>query len=42
MGNETLTQVEEAQTISYKINPKRNTVRYILINQQKLNTKKNY
>ena len=31
MGKETLTQVEEAQGMPYKINPKRNTARHILI-----------
>ena len=31
MGKETLTQVEEAQRIPYKINPRRNTARHILI-----------
>ena len=31
MGKETLTEVEEAQRIPHRINPKRNTERHILI-----------
>ena len=31
MGKETLTQVEEAENIPHRINPKRNTGRQILI-----------
>ena len=31
MGKKSFTQIQEAQQISYKINPKRNTLRHILI-----------
>ena len=40
MGKETLTQVEEAQIIPYKINPRRDIARYILIKMTKINFKK--
>ena len=36
MGKETLTQVEEAQRISYKIKPRRKTARNILIKLTKV------
>ena len=39
MGKETLTQVEEAQRIPNKINPKRNTARHILIKLTKIKFK---
>ena len=39
MGKETLTQVEKAQRIPYKINPKRNTARDILIKVTKIKFK---
>jgi len=39
MGKETLTQVEEAQRIPKRINPKRNTVRHILIKLTKIKYK---
>ena len=42
MGKETATQVQEAQRIPYRINPRRNTPRHIESNRQKLKTKKNY
>ena len=35
MGKKTLTQVEEAQRIPYKISPRRNTARGILIKLKK-------
>ena len=41
MGKETVTQVQGAQRVPYRINPKRSTTRHIL-NYQKLNTKKKY
>ena len=41
MGQEIVNQVQEAQRVPYRTNPRRNTPRYIL-NNQKLNTKKNY
>ena len=31
MGKESLTQIQEAQRVPYKINPRRNTPRHILI-----------
>ena len=37
MGKESLTQIQEAQRVPYKINPRRNTPRHILI---KLKTKR--
>ena len=33
IGKETLIKVEETQKIPYKINPRRNTARHILIKQ---------
>ena len=30
MGKESLTQIQEAQRVPYKINPRRNTLKYIL------------
>ena len=42
MGKEIVTQVQEAQRVKYRINPRRNTLRYILINITKLNSKKKY
>ena len=41
MGKEIVNQVQEAQRVPYRINPRRNTPRHILIKQSKLNTKKN-
>ena len=40
MGKETLTQVEEAQRIPYRKNPRRNTARHILIKLITINIKK--
>jgi len=42
MGKEIATQVQESQRVPYRINPKRNTARHILIELKKLNTKKKY
>ena len=39
MGKETLTPVEEAQRNPYKINPRRNTARHILIKLTKIKFK---
>ena len=39
MGKEALTQVEEAQKIPYKINPRINTARYILIKLKEIKLK---
>ena len=36
MGKESFTQVQEAQQIPYRINPRRNILRHILINQTKI------
>ena len=36
MGKEILTQVEEAQRIPHRMNPKRNTVRHILVKLTKI------
>ena len=41
-GKETLPQVEEAQRIPYKINPRRNTARCILIKLSKIKYKERY
>ena len=41
MGKEIANQVQGAQRVPYRINPKRSTTRHIL-NYQKLNTKKKY
>ena len=42
MGKEIVNQVQEAQRVPYRINPRRNTPRHILIKLSKLNTKKKY
>ena len=39
MGKEPLTQIQEAQRVPYKINPRRNTPRYILIKLTKIKDK---
>ena len=39
MGNELLTQIQEAQQISSRINPRRNTPRHILIKLMKIKDK---
>ena len=36
MGKESLTQIQEAQRVPYKINPRRNTPRHILIKLTKI------
>ena len=41
MGKEIVTQVQEAQRVPYRINPRKNTPGHILI-KQKLNSKKKY
>ena len=41
MGKEIVNQVQEAQRVPYKINPRRNMPRHIS-NYQKLDTKKKY
>ena len=42
MGNEIVNQIQEVQRVPYRINPRRNTPRHILIKLKKLNTKKKY
>ena len=42
MGKEIATQVQEAQRVPYRINPRRNTPRHIVIKLEKVKTKKNY
>ena len=42
MRKELVSQVQEAQRVPYRINPRRNMPRHILIKHQKLNTKKKY
>ena len=39
MGTEPLTQIQEVQQVPYKINPRRNTPRHILIQQIKIKDK---
>ena len=39
MGKETVNQVQEAQRVPYRINPRRNTPRHILIKQSKIKYK---
>uniref|UniRef100_A0A8C3W542 L1 transposable element RRM domain-containing protein n=1 Tax=Catagonus wagneri TaxID=51154 RepID=A0A8C3W542_9CETA len=39
MGKEPLTQIQEAQRVPYKINPRRNTPRHILIKMTKIKDK---
>ena len=39
MGKEALTQIQEAQCVPYKINPRRNTLRHILIKMTKIKDK---
>ena len=39
MGKEPLTQIQEAQLVPYKINPRRNTLRHILIQLTKIKDK---
>ena len=42
MEKEIVNQVQEAQRVPYRINPRRNTPRHILIKLTKTNTKKEY
>ena len=42
MGKEIVSQAQEVQRVPYRINPRRNMPRYILIKLPKLNTKKKY
>ena len=39
MGKESLTQIQEAQRVPYKINPRRNTPRHILVKLTKIKDK---
>ena len=39
MGKEQLTQIQEVQRVPYKINPRRNTPRHILIKPNKIKDK---
>ena len=39
MGKEIATQVQEAQRVPYRINPRRNTLRHILIKLAKIKDK---
>ena len=39
MGKESFTQIQEAQRVPYKINPRRNTPRHILIKLTKIKDK---
>ena len=39
MGKESLTQIQEAQQVPYKINPRRNTPRHVLIKLTKMKEK---
>ena len=41
-GKEIVSQVQEAQRVPYRINPRRNMPRHILMKLPKLNTKKKY
>ena len=41
MGKESLTQIQEAQRVPYKINPRRNTLRHILIKLTKVKDREN-
>ena len=42
MGREIATQVQEAQRVPYRINPRRNTPKHTVIKLAKINDKKNY
>ena len=39
MGKESLTQIQEAQQVPYKINPRRNTPRHTLVNLTRIKDK---
>ena len=41
MGKESLIQIQEAQQVPYKINPRRNTPRHILIKLTKIKDREN-
>ena len=41
MGKEIVNQVQEVQRVPYRINPRRNMPRHILIKLSKINAKKN-
>ena len=41
MGKEPLTQIQEAQRVPHKINPRRNTPRHILIKLTKIKDREN-
>ena len=42
MGKEIVNQVQETQRVTYRINPRKNTPRHILVKLSKLNKKKKY
>ena len=42
MGKEIVTQVQEVQRVPYRINPRRNTLRHIVIKLAKIKDKENY
>ena len=42
MGKEIVSQVQEAQRVPYRINPRRNTPRHILIKLSKIKYKEKY
>ena len=42
MEKEIVTQVQEVHRVPYRINPRRNTSRHILVRLTNLNTKKKY
>ena len=42
MGKKITTQVQEVQRVPYRINPGRNTPKYMLIKLTKLNTRKKF
>ena len=42
MEKEIVNQVQEAQRVPYRINPRRNIPTYILIKLKRLNTKKEF
>ena len=41
MGKAPLTQIQEAQHVSYKINPRKNTLRHILIKLTEIKDREN-
>ena len=41
MGKETLTQVQEVQRVPYRTNPRRNTLRHVLIKSTKIRNREN-